>query len=337
MDNMDKVLNWAQRDVSFLSAHDLISITYDMEITRRVERKVVCRDYKNFSHTNLSNDVRNVNWEAVYVADNIDEKVEKFTEKLQECFNRVAPKKLVGHKKLPAPWLTVQLKESMRERDRIRRRWRRTGEMEDYEKFKQLRNAVQKQVRTAKSEYYCRVFENDKDSAVVWKRLRHLGLVNNKRTDRKLACSVYELNEYFVSSSGQGAITDREYREVNTNYDEENFYWEYIYPEEICRTFTAITSGVVGIDDLPLKLLRIVLPDIVPIVEYILNYSLEAGTFPKLWKVAMVKPVPKVINPTLPEHYRPISVLPTMSKVIEKIVVKQIKGHLLRQNLYDPN
>ena len=52
------------------------------------------------------------------------------------------------------------------------------------------------------------------------------------------------------------------------------------------------------------------------------------GTFPTILKQARVIPIHKLGNTEDPGNYRPISILPTLSKIIEKHVVKQCLEYL---------
>jgi len=53
------------------------------------------------------------------------------------------------------------------------------------------------------------------------------------------------------------------------------------------------------------------------------NSFVYVGYYPETWKCAVINPIPKVINPTQPADYRPISLTPILSRILEKIVVKQ--------------
>ena len=52
----------------------------------------------------------------------------------------------------------------------------------------------------------------------------------------------------------------------------------------------------------------------------IINSCITEAYFPKLWKIARVSPIPKVDNPTTNDELRPISILPVLSKVFERLV-----------------
>ncbi|CAM9353205.1 unnamed protein product, partial [Heterosigma akashiwo] len=54
----------------------------------------------------------------------------------------------------------------------------------------------------------------------------------------------------------------------------------------------------------------------------------KSGEFPKSWKVARVTPVYKKKDASLPENYRPISVLPTLATTFERVLMKQLSSFL---------
>ena len=57
--------------------------------------------------------------------------------------------------------------------------------------------------------------------------------------------------------------------------------------------------------------------------------------FPDQWKIARISPIPKVKNPTEIKDYRPISILPILSKVYEKQVLHQITDFIETQQAYN--
>ena len=65
-----------------------------------------------------------------------------------------------------------------------------------------------------------------------------------------------------------------------------------------------------------------------------MNLSITTGIFPNSWKMAKVTPIFKEDAKTDPNNYRPISVLPVVSKLIERIV---FKARFKRRTLHVPN
>ncbi|XP_029167707.1 uncharacterized protein LOC114938112 [Nylanderia fulva] len=88
-------------------------------------------------------------------------------------------------------------------------------------------------------------------------------------------------------------------------------------------------------DDISLRMIRLALPIIMPVLEHVCNYSLTCGIYPEVWKSALICPVPKIKNPVLANHYRPIAILPTLSKMLERVACDQIREYLEREGLLD--
>ena len=82
------------------------------------------------------------------------------------------------------------------------------------------------------------------------------------------------------------------------------------------------------------KLLKACSQQLCPLLVYLINLSLKQGVFPKQLKVAKVIPIFKSEDSHLFNNYRPISLLPSFSKVYEKVVASQIVQYLDDNKLY---
>ena len=72
------------------------------------------------------------------------------------------------------------------------------------------------------------------------------------------------------------------------------------------------------------------------VLAHIINTSFELNSFPERWKKALITPIPKCEIPLLESDFRPISLLPTFSKILEKSANIQIVAYLLKHDLLDP-
>jgi ribonuclease HI len=59
------------------------------------------------------------------------------------------------------------------------------------------------------------------------------------------------------------------------------------------------------------------------------NLCLTEGRFPSMWKIASIIPLPKVARPTAPAHFRPISLLPALGKILEHLIRSRLTWILL--------
>ena len=87
------------------------------------------------------------------------------------------------------------------------------------------------------------------------------------------------------------------------------------------------------LDKISSKVLKIAAPVISDSLTYIFNQAVTLCTFPNGWKIARVIPLFKNGQRNLPGNYRPISILPALSKVMERILYTQLYEYLSVNNL----
>ena len=88
-----------------------------------------------------------------------------------------------------------------------------------------------------------------------------------------------------------------------------------------------------GIDNLPPCLLKDAARTISAPLTHLINLSLQTGLFPEDWKLAKIVPIHKSGSRSSFDSYRPISVLPVLSKIIEKAVHRQVMEFLGQNKL----
>ena len=111
-------------------------------------------------------------------------------------------------------------------------------------------------------------------------------------------------------------------------------------PTDFICTFKMVTSDNVlllinnmknksssGVDGISNKILKCITVEILEAVTLIINQMLKTGIFPDAFKIAKVIPLYKKGEHTLLSNYRPISLLPTMSKLFERVICNQLYTH----------
>ena len=94
------------------------------------------------------------------------------------------------------------------------------------------------------------------------------------------------------------------------------------------------TKTSCGEDGLSVKLLKLINNDICSSITLIINQSFMSGIFPEQLKIAKVIPIFKKGDASIFSNYRPISILPAISKVFEKIMSNQLHKHFKINKLY---
>ncbi|KAL0153117.1 hypothetical protein M9458_051573 [Cirrhinus mrigala] len=114
-------------------------------------------------------------------------------------------------------------------------------------------------------------------------------------------------------------------------------YFTAIGQEELNKLITVSKPTTCLLDPIPTKLLKELLPVAEEPLLNIINSSLSLGHVPKPFKLAVIKPLIKKpqLDPSELANYRPISNLPFMSKILEKVVSAQLCSFLQKNDIYE--
>ena len=97
------------------------------------------------------------------------------------------------------------------------------------------------------------------------------------------------------------------------------------------------SSKATGADGISVKLLQAGIKELAPSISKLINMSLTSNQFPSRWKIARVTALFKAGDISDLNNYRPISILPVLSKIIERHVYDCLFYHLTINNLIYSN
>ena len=111
--------------------------------------------------------------------------------------------------------------------------------------------------------------------------------------------------------------------------------FEPVTHKEIFQIISDSPSKSCELDSIPTKLFKKCLNELLPIITEIINYSLRTGIVPDKFKTAIVKPLIKKpsLDPNCLKNYRPVSNLSFLSKLLERVILKQLLKHIEQANL----
>ena len=113
-----------------------------------------------------------------------------------------------------------------------------------------------------------------------------------------------------------------------------SFQFAVIPEEEVLKALRSLDeTKATGPDGISARLLRMSAPVISKSLTSLFNASLKLGQFPQEWKEANITPVAKNGDNELVTNYRPVSILPVVSKVFESLVHRQLYHYLDSNNL----
>ena len=83
-----------------------------------------------------------------------------------------------------------------------------------------------------------------------------------------------------------------------------------------------------GYDHIPATFIKPVSEFLVSPITFIINNLIKINQVPDIWKLARISPIPKIQLPVELKDYRPVSILPILSKIYERVVLEQITNFI---------
>lgn len=332
LDRQEKLIDHGQIHAP-ISWHDCIWLQYDAHADCIFTKEILSRNFRSFNSESFLSELGSTDWHPFYSSHTVDDMLEFLTTTVTNMFDKHAPLRKIVRNRRPAPWLTDDVRAAMRNRNKAKKVHSQLGTAESRENFRRSRNQAKLLIRDSKRKYFGEAFKNIKNAKEGWDRMRHLGLLRSTVNNSDLVVPPQDLNNYFASICS--AESDNTVFQA-TGFDDSLLYFKDISPEMLCQAISAVTSNAVGADGLSIKLIKIALPVIFPLILHLFNFSLNSGTFPSKWKLALIKPIAKIKAPQKSSDYRPISLLCALSKLLEWLVSKQLKTFLEKNELLDP-
>ncbi len=106
--------------------------------------------------------------------------------------------------------------------------------------------------------------------------------------------------------------------------------------EEVRKILVSCPAKSCELDPVPTWLLKLCCDEILPLITRIVNLIMTNSDVPKVLKVAAIKPLlKKIILELILRNYRPVSNLPFLSKVVEKVVLVRIREHITENVMHE--
>ena len=259
------------------------------------------------------------------------------------------------HKK--EKWMSSALLKSVVHKNKLYRDWKSTTDNNDYQikqvNFKTYERILKNMIQESKQKYYFDTFSAQKnDMKKTWATIdetlnRKKNLTDfpeeflyKEKTITDLKDIANSFNEYFsnigpsLSEKIDMSGNDMTYNDYLTNPVRSRFSFSPVSEKETLNIISKLKNKKsYGIDGISNVLLKSIANEIIKPLTLIINQSLETGIFPDAFKTSKVTPIYKKGDKTNLNNYRPISILPTISKVFERVIHIQLYDYFCKNNL----
>ena len=135
-------------------------------------------------------------------------------------------------------------------------------------------------------------------------------------------------------SLSSSSVDAESYLRESTQKCNLDFQFKHVTPDTIYKTFASLnvkkTEDLWGIS---VHITKYIIHSLSPHLAFIFNKCVDEGLFPNLMKLSKIIPVFKSGERCDPTNFRPISILPVLSKIFEKIILNQLLLHFNSNNL----
>lgn len=335
-----------------ISDHSMVYVYRKLAINGQSKghTNITYRNFRSFNRDKFRSDVASQDWDHINNSSNPNDMWNEWKESFLAIVNKHAPLRTTRVRARGSPWITSELKKQMHDRDILKLRAIRSKNPNDWVHFKRQRNKVNSATRLAKQIYYQNMLNEHKgDSRKTWQIINELSSRNfvetsvkqlnvNEQSVTAPAEIAHEFNRYFATigpklASDIPSSDGNSYLNYLTSTDKE-FQFRPTSTNEVFSLLNKLKkSKAVGLDKISSRLIRECADLICKPLCYIFNQSLNVGVFPDDWKCARVTPLFKQGERDDLNNYRPISVIPVIAKVFERIVYNQLYAYLTKHNV----
>lgn len=303
----------------------------------------------------LNNLLRYEAWESVYALNDVEQAYSLFINIFQKYVGmstsviRSNSRKTMKLK----PWISLNLVKQIDLKNKLGRKLSKHPQnLSLKQRYKNLANSIKRDIPKIRDNYYKSKFTNCAgDIKKQWQTINEftnqpakcpqgisLKIENNIITEKSEVAN--EFNKYFGSVSSLRTADYGPCSNFSINEDRpssNSFVFNRISAIEIVGIINSLNNSKSrGIDGISNSLLKKVAFNVSDILAHLFNRSILTGVFPNDFKNAIVIPLFKKGERQNTQNYRPISLLPTLSKVFEKAIKVRMMRFLIKTNFLSP-
>lgn len=340
------------------SIADHYEITCDIKFVKNkfIPVQIRSRDMRQYSKEQFVETLSAITYlNQIWNTDDVNKQVKLLVQGVNEAQDICAPIRTVTIKRRPIKWHTAEVRESAQRLKAQRVNLKANpSDLIEMNRYKKLKKEHRKTVTDARRRStHADLSQNKKNPKQMWKVISSIVPHKPAKTTQKNFDSPLEKASEFNEFYSQ--VGEKVYKEVYNNpsnppealrdsslpTSENQPLWK---PQPLTNLsdirrilFSLKNTNATGYDNITLKFIKDGFLVIGPLLHTIINTSIATNTFPTAWKQSIIKPLFKSGNTSSPSNYRPISLLPVFSKILEKAIANQLSNFLENSNKFHRN
>ena len=356
--NRPEKLSQVKTLLTGMSDHKMLKIIRYTKSFKTLPRYVRKRSFKNFNEEDFKLKLQESNLEEILTYCDVNAAAEGLVDKITRILDFMAPIRTFQVRTHYVPGLEEETKRLQAERNMAHEKAAKSDNPEDWRLFRSLRNKATAKIRADKKRWEQEKFSHvENSSSDIWNSVKGwLGwssggpptqLFWEGRMVHRPAGLASSMNRYFVNKVKDlrqkipmSAADPLRYLREAMQKRECQFKLNQVGSYEVLKLIRGLkNSTATGVDYLDTRTVKLGAEILAPILTHIINLSITSSTFPNIWKWHKVIPLLKSSgsDPLMPKSYRPVALLPILSKLLEKVVFNQLVLYLEQNGLIHPN
>jgi hypothetical protein len=326
---------------SLISDHNIIFCDLNIKKPPLPKKTLAVRKLKAINHSNINSDIASS--ELLKAIDTPPEDAHNIYDRtLRNILDKHAPVKSITVSMRPVTyWMNDNILKEKRLRRKCEGTWRRTHLEVHRQIFIEQRRKVNTMIQSAKiSHYRDKIIQCGNDQKALFNIITSLTKGTDQSPTSTSDFQAESFNEFFLNKIAK--IHDTLSTEPSVYHLPDPpcavafSCFSPVTPDEAMKVVAKSPTKSSSLDPWPTWLLKKHLTTLAPVFAMIINQSLLSGKFPHEWKAALVTPLLKKpsLDSTQLSNFRPVSNLPFLSKVVERVVAKQLTTYLCEHQLY---
>ena len=319
------------------------------------------RSLKNYSPALLSQELHLTDWSPVLFSINVDDALGKFATIFHGILDKIAPVRELRVRQKSEPWMNSDILSCIKKRNQLFSQYRRDmSRIDVYRNYCKFRNKVQREIKLAKKFFFRdKIRQNRDDTRKLWGQLKSLGYQNRTNSDPSIVLTVNDekcfdartvastFNSFYtvIAQKLVGMLPDPCKLFAPDSLPFRRFYsTRGIFENSF--VLTPVSRGFIlgqlrglkadkstGLDGISARFLKDGANFLTEPIAHIINFSIMSEAVPSGFKDARVIPLFKKGSRLDPGNYRPVSILNTLSKLLERAVCDQLTKYLETKNV----
>ena len=307
--------------------------------------KLIFRPFSEINLARLADELLAVDWDFVLQSEDADEQFEAYFNCINRSYQQCFPKKIkyIGDKRFKNPWLTAQTLEKIKQKSHYYKLYK--NGLITKQQNNSFKNKLNKEIQRDKNNFNKNLFQDArKNMKKSWKIIKSLIgsnvdkcnasiIFDHVETETEKLNVVNRFNDFFstIGSALAAEIGDVDLSPIeNATFNPNSFFLFSPTEGELSKIIGDLKLTKSHLDILPVTLFKKLSYILIPPLCKVINTSFLTGVFPKQLKIARITPIHKSGEFNIPSNHRPISSLPYLSKIYEKLMVNRLISFCVR-------